>query len=268
MLTVFALYLFVGAIAGLVAGLFGVGGGVIIVPALIYAFSLQSLSADVLTHMAVGTSLAIICVSSVSSVRTHHRNGFVIWPVVKSMAPGLIVGVIIGVYTVINIPGQTLQFIMGVFLSLIAIQMGFGLMPEGNRSLPSAMGLSSFGVFAGWVSALFGIGGGSLNVPFLSFFGLRMQQAVATSAACGMPIALAGALSNTVAGFGSSAVPEYSFGYIYLPAFIGVAVMTAPFAKLGATLAKNMQPRYLKRIFAIFLVMIGQTMMFKALGML
>ncbi|NRB38175.1 MAG: sulfite exporter TauE/SafE family protein [Pseudomonadales bacterium] len=268
MLTVLALYLAVGAIAGLVAGLFGVGGGVIIVPALIYAFAMQGMPTLVLTHMAVGTSLAIICVTSISSVSSHHKNGFVLWPVVKSMAPGLVFGVMVGVYTVVNIPGPLLQLIMGCFLSLIAVQMGFNVMPKGERALPAKIGLTGFGFFSGWVSALFGIGGGSLNVPFLSFFSTPMQKAVATAAACGMPIAIAGAIGNIVAGWGDTATPDWSLGFIYLPAFIGIAAMAAPFAKLGATLAKKLKATTLKRIFAIFLVIIGQSMIFKSLGIL
>ena len=105
MFSIFLLYFAVGAVAGLAAGLFGVGGGVIIVPALIYAFSMQAMPVEILTHMAVGTSLAIICISSISSVLAHHKNDFVVWPVVKAMAPGLIIGVGLGVYTVVNIPG-------------------------------------------------------------------------------------------------------------------------------------------------------------------
>lgn len=264
MFSIFLLYFAVGAVAGLAAGLFGVGGGVIIVPALIYAFSMQAMPVEILTHMAVGTSLAIICISSISSVLAHHKNDFVVWPVVKAMAPGLIIGVGLGVYTVVNIPGQTLQLIMGVFLSIIGLQMGFKLMPVSQRQLPNSIGLAGFGIFSGWVSALFGIGGGSLNVPFLSFFGLRMQQAVATSAACGMPIALAGAFGNTVAGWGHVQMPALSLGFIYLPAFAGIAIMTAPFAKVGAALAKKLSPVQLKRIFAVFLVIIGQVMFFKA----
>ena len=207
MLTILALYLAIGAVAGLVAGLFGVGGGVIIVPALIYAFAMQGLPEAILTHMAVGTSLAIICVTSISSVRTHHKNGFVLWPVVKVFAPGLVVGVIIGVYTVVNIPGHLLQLIMGCFLSVVAVQMGFNLMPKGQRSLPSTPAVLSFAAFSGWVSALFGIGGGSLNVPFLSYFSTPMQKSVATAAACGMPIAFAGAVMNTVVGWQQPGMP-------------------------------------------------------------
>ena len=267
MLVVFALYLLVGALSGVVAGLFGVGGGVIIVPALVYVFSLQGFDSQILMHLAVGTSLAIICVSSVSSVRTHHRNGFVLWPWVKILSPGLVIGVVLGVYTVHNIPSTTLQIIMGVFLSIVSVQMGFQLMPVARKKEPNSQVLMAFSIFSGWVSALFGIGGGSLNVPMLSYAGCKMQQAVATAAACGMPIAFAGALSNLLADMQQHDLPELSFGYIYGPAFFGIALMSAPFAKLGAEWAKKMSAIMLKRTFAVFLVIIGQIMIFKSLGL-
>lgn len=267
MLAVIALYLALGAFAGLLAGLFGVGGGAVIVPVLIYAFAKQGLSADVLTHMAVGTSLAVICLTSISSVRAHHKNGFVDWPTVKIMAPGLVAGVVLGVYTAVQIPGPVLQWIIGSYLCLVAVQMGFNLMPQGhNLRLTGRLKLAA-GTVIGWVSALFGIGGGSLTVPFLSFFAVRMQTAVATSAACGFPIAVAGAISNIVAGSGVQALPDGSLGYVYLPAFFGIALMSLPFAKLGANLAKNLPAILLKRFFAVFLVIIGGSLIGRAGGL-
>ncbi len=266
MLSVIILYLFLGALAGFIAGLFGMGGGVIIVPTLVYAFTQQGMSIEILTHMAVGTSLAVICVSSVSSVFAHHKNDFVLWPVVRAMAPGLIVGVMLGVYTVIHIPGPTLQWIIGCYLVLVGIQMGFEIMPSGDRKLPGAGGLFLAGGLFGWISAMFGIGGGSLNVPFMSYYGLRMQNAVATAAACGMPIAFAGAISNAYAGMQMDGLPEGSLGYIYLPAFFGIAVMSVPFAKLGAKLAKKLPGLILKRLFAIFLAIIGSSLIVTAVG--
>ena len=266
MLTVIILYILLGALAGFIAGLFGMGGGVIIVPTLVYAFTQQGMSIEILTHMAVGTSLAVICVSSVSSVLAHHKNDFVIWSVVKSMAPGLILGVMLGVYTVVHIPGPTLQWVIGFYLVTVAIQMGFEIMPSGDRALPGGKGLFSAGGLVGWVSAMFGIGGGSLNVPFLSYFGMRMQNAVATAAACGMPIAIAGAISNAFAGMQTEGLPEWSLGYIYLPAFVGIAFMSIPFAKLGAKLAKKLPGLILKRLFAVFLAIIGSSLIVTAVG--
>lgn len=268
MLLTMMFYLFFGAFAGLIAGLFGVGGGVIIVPALIYAFTSQGVSVDVLTHMAVGTSLAIICVTSISSVLAHHKNGFVMWPVVKSMAPGLVIGGIVGVQLASMITGVHLQLIIGSFLLLVAVQMGFGLVPEGKKSLPNMLGLLPVAGVIGALSSLFGIGGGSLTVPYLSIMGTKMQKAVATSAACGVPIAFAGAIGNIYWGQAQSHDIELAWGFVYLPAFFGVAVMSAPFAKVGANLAKHLPAKKLKQLFAVFLVIIGSLMILKSQGIL
>ena len=257
MLTSLALYLLFGALSGLVAGLFGVGGGAIIVPMLIYAFSIQGFSADFLTHMAIGTSLAVITFTSISSVKAHHNNGFVLWPYVRIMAPALLFGVALGVYTVVQIPGLILQWIIGFFLCLVAVQMAFNLMPKGHKKTPSTLALIGAGSGIGWVSALFGIGGGTLTVPFLSFYGTRIQQAVATSAACGFPIAVGGALTNIVIGWNAPSLPDASLGYIYLPAFFGIVIMSMPFARIGANLAKRLPAATLKRFFAIFLLLVG-----------
>lgn len=267
MLTTVLLYLVLGAFSGLLAGLFGVGGGAIIVPVLIYAFSRQGMPPEVLSHMAVGTSLAVICLTSISSVRTHHRNGFVLWNSFKLMAPALIVGVLVGVYTVVQIPGWMLQWIIGSYLCLVALQMGFQLMPSAHMDTRLGAGrLTVAGGVIGWASAIFGIGGGSLTVPFLSYHGIRMQNAVATAAACGFPIAVAGALANIVAGWSVPDLPASTLGYVYLPAFLGIALMSLPFARLGANLAKNLPAAMLRRFFAVFLAIIGASLILRAGG--
>lgn len=261
------IYLFVGAIAGTVAGLFGVGGGVVIVPALVLAFTLQGMSPDVLTHMAVGTSLATIVITSINSVRAHHAKQAVLWPVVASFAPGLCIGVFLGVQVAALIQGPYLQLAIGIFLLFIAAQMGFGLMPSGHRQLPQKGILAGVGSIIGGISALFGIGGGSMTVPYLSLFNTPMQKAVATSAACGIPIALVGACTNVMSGWQHEALPSWSSGFIYWPALIGLGLASAPFAKFGAQLAHKLPPQQLKRIFAVFLLCISIVMMVKGLGL-
>ncbi len=254
------LYLVLGAIAGTVAGLFGVGGGVVIVPALIFAFSAQGLSPEVLTHMAVGTSLATIVVTSISSVRAHHLKGAVLWSVFWAMAPGIALGVWFGVQTIVQISGATLQLAIGCFLLIIALQMGFGLKPSPSRDLPGKPVLFVVGGGIGWISALFGIGGGSLTVPWLTWCNMRMQQAVACSAACGLPIAIVGAASNVAAGWHHAALPAMSSGFIYWPAFIGIVLASAPFAVVGARLAHRLPADKLKRYFALFIFVVGSIM--------
>ncbi len=251
------LYLALGAVAGLLAGLFGIGGGLIIVPVLVISFAYQGISPDVLTHMAIGTSLATIVFTSMSSVKTHQEKGGVRWEIFKPMAVGIVLGAILGVYTAAELSGPLLQKIIGVFALLMAVQMGFGLKPRPNRDIPNNAGLMSVGTGIGWASAIFGIGGGSLSVPFLSWCNVRMQQAVGTSAACGLPIAITAALTNVYKGWGESALPEWSAGFIYLPAFIGIIMTSVYFARIGAKLAHKLSPIMLKRIFAVLLVVVG-----------
>lgn len=258
----FVLYLFLGALAGLMAGLFGVGGGMVIVPVLVFSFTLQGFAPEVLTHLAVGTSLATIVFTSINSVLAHQRKGAVRWPLVTWMTLGIVVGAVLGSLTADAIKGPMLQKIIGVFAIMMAVQMAFELMPRASGDVPGKPGLSFAGVVIGWASAIFGIGGGSLTVPFLSWRSVPMQQAVATSAACGLPIAIAGALSFMVVGWGNAQLPEWSFGYVYLPAMVGIAVTSMYFARHGANLAHRLSPKVLKRLFALLLLCVGINFLF------
>lgn len=253
----FVLYLVLGACAGVLAGLFGVGGGLIIVPVLVYSFSAHGFSPDVLTQMAVGTSLATIVFTSINSILEHHRRGAVLWPVFVWMTVGILVGSALGAVTASKIQGPVLQKIIGVFAILVSIQMALGLQPKGAGGVPGRTGLGVAGGLVGWASAIFGIGGGSLTVPFLSWRGVPMQQAVATSSACGLPIAIAGAISFMVVGWHNARLPEMSVGFVYLPALVGIAVTSMFFARIGARLAHRLPAKVLKRLFALLLFSVG-----------
>ncbi len=253
----FLLYLALGAAAGTLAGLFGVGGGTVIVPVLVYSFVAQGVDDSVLTHMAVGTSLATIIFTSINSVHTHHQKGAVLWPVALWMSVGILVGAALGALTADAIQGPWLQKLIGVFAILIAVQLALDLKPKAEKPLPGKVGLGVVGTVVGWASAIFGIGGGSLNVPYLTWRSVPVQQAVATSAACGFPIALAGALSFMWVGHGTPNLPEWSIGYVYLPALLGIALTSMPFARVGAKLAHRLSPRLLKRLFALLLTVVG-----------
>ncbi|MFK3797925.1 sulfite exporter TauE/SafE family protein [Pseudomonas sp. NPDC088444] len=253
----FLLYLALGACAGVLAGLFGVGGGIIIVPVLVFSFTLQGFDSSVLTHLAVGTSLATIVFTSIQSVRAHHRMGAVRWPVFAWMTVGILIGAGLGSLTASYIAGPHLQKIIGVFAILVAIQMALDLKPKASRGVPGKPGLVGAGVVIGWASAIFGIGGGSLTVPFLTWRSLTMQQAVATSSACGFPIAVASAISFMILGWHDPLLPPHSLGFVYLPALIGIAVTSMFFARFGARLAHKLSPRVLKRLFALLLVLVG-----------
>jgi uncharacterized membrane protein YfcA len=253
----FLLYLALGACAGVLAGLFGVGGGIIIVPVLVFSFTLQGFDSSVLTHLAVGTSLATIVFTSIQSVRAHHRVGAVRWAVFAWMTVGILIGAGLGSLTASTIAGPNLQKIIGVFAILVAIQMALDFKPKATQGMPGKPGLTVAGIVIGWASAIFGIGGGSLTVPFLTWRGLTMQQAVATSSACGFPIAIASAISFMIIGWHDPLLPPHSLGFVYLPALIGIAVTSMFFARFGARLAHKLSPRLLKRLFALLLVVVG-----------
>jgi uncharacterized membrane protein YfcA len=254
---VFLLYLLLGAAAGVLAGLFGVGGGIIIVPALIFSFSALGFDHNVLTHMAVGTSLATIVFTSLNAVREHQRHGAVRWHVFTWLALGIVLGSVLGAVTAQAINGQQLQKIIGLFALCIALQLGLDLKPKTHRALPGKTVLGVAGGVIGWSSAIIGIGGGSLTVPFLTWRGLPVQQAVATSSACGWPIAAAGTLTYMWLGRGDARLPEWSLGYVYLPALLGIALTSVFFARSGARLAHRLPPRQLKRLFALLLLAVG-----------
>lgn len=246
-----------GAAAGLLAGLFGVGGGLIMVPAL--ALLLPRLGVDPAVNMqvAIGTSLAVIATTSLSSMAAHHRRDGVLWPAFRWLAPGLALGAFGGAFVAHALPGAILQRIVGTGAILVAIQMFLEAQPPPGRALPGVPGMLGAGALIGTLSALIGIGGGSLTVPFLSWRGVPIRQAVGTAAACGVPIAWAGAAGFVLAGAGVAGRAGLSAGYISLAAFAGLAgasVLTAP---LGARLAHCLPPRALKRAFALLLLLIG-----------
>lgn len=259
-------YLAAGAFAGFLAGLFGIGGGMVIVSVLIYIFSAQGLPPEALTHVAVGTSLATIIVTSISSLRAHNSHGAVNWSVWKRMAPGLIIGSLLGAGVASLIQGNSLQAVIGVGAFLVGLKMLFmknkALEENDFSKLPSPMGQTALGGFIGVISAIFGIGGGTLTVPFLSKFGLKIQHAVGTSAACGFPIAVAGAVGFMLFGqfvddSVKASLPSGVFGFIHIYAFLCVSVASFVTARIGAKVAHKLPAATLKKAFAVLLLLVG-----------
>lgn len=257
LISLVALYLALGAFAGTLAGLFGIGGGLVIVPVLIFSFALQGVSPEIAAHLAVGTSLATIVFTSISSIRSHHLHEAVCWDIVRSMVAGIVVGAVLGAVTASMLPGAVLETVIGIFVILVALKMLLAVDPKPGREVPGQIGLGVAGTVIGWASAIFGIGGGTLTVPYLSWCNLRMQNAVGTAAACGFPIALAGALANVGTGWSHPELPFLSVGFIYLPAFAGIVLTSVFFARVGANLAHRLDARILRKIFAIFLLLVG-----------
>jgi uncharacterized protein len=259
------IYLLIGAIAGFTAGLFGVGGGLIVVPILYIVFTQLNYDPSVIMHMAVGTSLATIVVTSISSVTAHHKKGAVMWKVVANLAPGLVIGSFFGAGIADLLSGQGLQLLIGFFAVWVAYKMFSGAEKpiDPTKSLPSSGKQMMVGGGIGIASAIFGIGGGSLTVPFLSRCGVVMQKAVATSAACGLPIAVAGALGFMWFGHQAKVEVPNTIGYVHIYAFIGISVMSFITAKLGAKVAHTLSPAMLKKCFAGLLVSVGTYFIFK-----
>jgi len=255
-------YAALGAFAGTLAGLFGVGGGLVIVPVLVWLFLQAGIHSEVIMHLAIGTSLATIVFTSISSVYAHHRRGAVQWRAVAQLTPGIVLGAWLGAVIADSLPSGNLRLVFGVFELLVATQMGLALKVSPHRTLPGKVGMGVAGGVIGTISAVVGIGGGTMTVPFLQWCNIEMRQAVATSAACGLPIAVAGALGFVVSGWNEQHLPVWSSGYLYWPAFVGIVVASVLFAPLGARLAHSLPAAQLKRYFALFLAFLGIRMLF------
>lgn len=263
------IYLPLGVISGLAAGLFGVGGGIVIVPVLLVAFEVFGKDLEVMTHLAVGTSLACVVLTATSSTMGHHRKGAVMWPWVKRLTPFLIVGGLLGGWTADQLPGEVLTVMLGTFLLVMAFQLFVKKsMAEASAPMrmPSLWILGGSGAFMGWLSAMMGIAGGALAVPFLNAYGAGVRRAVGTSAAIGVPVAASGALSFMIAGLDAPGRPEWSVGFVYLPAFLGIVLTSTLFARVGARLAHAMDQKRLQRLFALFLAVLAVRLIWRTVG--
>ncbi len=257
----FVLLLLLGAVVGLLAGLLGIGGGLIIVPVLTGFLSLQDVAEAHAIKLAIGTSLATIVLTSLASIRAHHRYHAVMWPAFARLAPGILVGALGGGLLAGALPGALLQRIFSVFVLLMAAQLLLNLRPRAAGGLPGWGGVALAGTVIGAVSALVGIGGGAMTVPFLIWCSASTRQAVATSAACGLPIALAGSVGFAISGLGVVGLPDFCVGYLYLPALVNITLASVWVAPLGARLAHRLPMRVLRQFFAVFLLILGVNML-------
>lgn len=255
------LYLATGIFAGFLAGLLGVGGGLVIVPVLAFIFSAQHFPPDQLMHVALGTSLASIMFTSVASLRAHHAHGAVNWAVVRSITPGIIAGTLAGTVVAAQLSTAFLKAFFVVFLYYVATQMVLNIKPKPTRELPGAPGMFAAGGVIGGVSSLVGIGGGTLSVPFMTWCNVKLHQAIGTSAAIGFPIAAAGAAGYIANGWRAAGLPAFSLGFVYLPALAGLVVASVLAAPFGARLAHRLPVARLKKVFALLLYVLGTRML-------
>ncbi len=258
-------YMGIGVLAGLLAGLLGVGGGAVTVPLLLWAFGLQGIDERIATQMALATSLAAMIATSLSSMRAHASRGGVLWGVFIAMGVGVLLGSAAGVFTAVSVPGPTLQVAFAVFLLYVSLQMIVGFAPSPRRRLPGIPGQTAAGGVIGCVSMFFGIGGGSLTVPFLSFCGVSPARAVGTSAALGVPIALWGTGLYMVAGWNKPLMPDFSLGYVHGPAVLGIVLTSALCAGLGARMAHRLRPDHLRRVFGGVLLLVAAQLLWSNL---
>jgi len=261
MTEIFILSLMVGAVAGLLAGLFGIGGGVIIVPALVWIFSSHLFNPELIMISAVATSLATIIPTSIASIITHHKMGALIWPTVFRLVPGIITGSLLAAILAENISASTLRLLFILYLLYVAITLALQKRPALSIHQPRPTLDYLAGFVIGGISALIGIGGGTLTVPYLLGRHLKMKNAVAISSACGLPIALTGTISYAFLGWNKTGLPEFSLGYVYLPAFLGIITISIITAPIGARLANKLPAQQLKRYFSILLFLIAAKMM-------
>lgn len=257
----------VGSIAGFIAGLLGIGGGMIIVPVVLWVLQMKGLGGiEHAQHLAVGTSFAIMVFTTFSSVMAQQRKGSVDWAVVRRMAPGMVVGVMIGSMLAKRLSNEALQVFFIVFVVLVALKTLTDAKPKPTRSLPGPAGLAAVGSLFGMASSWVGIGGGSLSVPFMLYCNVPVRTAVGTSAGLAWPIAVAGAVGYLYSGWNVAGLPEGTLGFWYLPAVAVLSAATMLFAPLGVKAAHKLPPEKLKLAFGVLLLVIAARMLWGLLA--
>ncbi len=251
------MYIAVGLIAGVLAGLLGVGGGIVIVPMLVFCFIKQGVNEDVIMHVALGTSLASILFTSISSFWAHHRRLGVDWSIVKRIIPGILIGTYSGTLVASRLSTGFLKVFFCFFLYCAATQLILNKKPKPSREIPGPGGLLLVGGVIGVISSLVGIGGGSLSVPFMLWCNITAHRAIGTSAAIGFPIAVAGTFGYIVNNLQVTGVPPHTIGYVYLPALVFIVFFSVLTAPVGAKLAHSLPVDKLKQTFAFFLYIVA-----------
>jgi uncharacterized membrane protein YfcA len=255
--------LLIGTATGFLAGLLGIGGGMLMVPFITIILTAKGYPPEYTVKMAVATSLATICFTSLSSVRAHHKRGAVLWPIVRLLAPGILVGSLLGAQLAVALPGKLLGILFAIFVAFSATQMFLNRKPEPSRTLPGPVGVFSMGGVIGMLSALVGAGGAFVSVPFMTWCNVKIHDAVGTSAALGFPIALAGTAGYIYAGQGLPQMPPGSVGYLYLPGLVIISLASMTMAPLGARTAHRMDIQPLKKVFAVVLYCLAAYFLFR-----
>ncbi len=254
-------FLLLGAVVGFIAGLFGVGGGGIIVPILTSLFLIQGVPVNKVVHLALGTSMACIIVTSISSLRAHHKKGAVMWGIVKTMSYGIIIGTFISTFVASYLNSLYLAVFFTIFMAFMAVKILQGQKRQQSKTNSSVRSILVSSTGIGALSALVSIGGGSLTVPYLVSRNLDIKKAIGTSAAIGLPISLAGTLGYLINGWNGDAVTSYTIGFVYLPAFFLISFTSFFTAPYGVKASHYLPVEVLKKLFAILLIMLSLKML-------
>jgi len=260
MLIYFFAYLLCGCAVGFCAGLLGIGGGVIGIPLLFLLFNLQEIPSSISMHMAVGTLFATVILTSIASIVSHYRSGMILFPVFKKIIGGTMIGCVLGIVIASHLSGVYLQRIFGVFLWFLALQYFFKKNLMMQKTLPPQGKILIATTSIGTLSGLLGLGGGIFIVPYLNWYGVSMRNAIATSSACILPVAIIGATGYILAGMNDGNHLAFSSGYVDWLAFLGIGITSVLFAPLGAKITHGISPVLLKRFFSIFLIFVGSSM--------
>lgn len=261
-ITLILAFLTLGAVVGFIAGMLGLGGGMLFIPFISMLLMARGFPHELVVHMAIATSLATIMFTSISAVRAHHLRGAVAWDIVKKFTPGILLGAWIGPWIGTKMNTVVLASFFTLFVTFSAIQMLMDIKPSPKRELPKEAGLVAVGGFIGILAGLVGAGGAFISVPFMTWCNVNIQRAVATSSALGFPIALAGTLSNIYYGLGTPNLPVGSLGFIYLPALLVISIGSVLTAHLGANMAHKMPVKRLKKAFALMLFGLAAHMLY------
>lgn len=256
-------YLALGALVGLFSGMFGIGGGTILVPVLLMLFKMQDFPTPYIMHLALGTSMATILFTSLASMRKHHQHGAVNWVVVRTMTPGILFGTALGALCAAFISPRGLGIFFTLFVYFAAIQILFELRPQASRQLPGITGMTLTGTFTGWISSLVSIGGGTVVVPFLIWCNVPLRNAIGTSAAIGFPVAVGGTIGYIATGLGFHMLPSPNLGFVYLPSLLWVTLASVITAPLGAKAAHRMKIGLLRKFFAVLMLVLATHLLIK-----
>jgi uncharacterized membrane protein YfcA len=254
-------YLGIGVVVGFLAGLLGIGGGMLMVPMLFFVFTAKGFPAQHLMHFALGTAMMTVAFTSASSVLAHHRHGGVEWPVARAMAPGIVAGSLGAALAAGFVPTRPLAVFFAAFMFYAAAQMFFQTAPVPSRRLPGAAGLFAAGSGIGAISSILAAGGAFLSIPFLVRCNVPVKRAIGTAAANGFPIAVAGTVGYIVQGLRAQDLPQGSIGFVYFPALVLIVAASMPLAPLGARLAHRLPVRRLRVLFSLMLLAIATSML-------